>query len=764
MKLSSVFSSLLVLLLTACQFHPIVAPQQAGSSQNQQQEAASAPVSDQLLDPELGQKLQAALQAAVDSPDTNWPGTVMTVIAPGLGTWNGAAGLGEVATNTLMRPNDKFRAGSLMKPYIATVILQLVEEGHFALDDAITTLLPDGIAAKIPNSDQITLRMLLNHTSGVADFMDLGGPEIFANLSKVWTADEFVDFIATGKPSFAPGTSQYYSNSNYILLGMIIEKATGHTWRQELQARIFEPLQLKDTSLPAPKETTISGDHAHGYADLGNGVVDASDLANASIVGAAGGQSLVTTAPDLARFIDALLAGKLFRKAGTLDEMLNFVPFAPNHPLGVVVKGYGLGIMKAIFGGDLTAIGHGGDTEGGYTSYLFYFPDQKITITGAVNMMDPAAPYTQLVSRALEVLVPGYSRDELLALASRKPDVGGALQGLLDAQVQQQGILGMVMAVRLPDGTVVSGASGYIDPSKEKSWQPDTQTALGSITKSFTAVVIMQLVEEGKLSLDDTIDAWFPDQPNSGKITVRMLLSHTSGLANYISSENVADAKWTHPWAPLDLVAEANKLGPVDQPGSSTAHYANTNYILLGLIIEAITGDSWEHEVRSRILEPLDLKNTTFTSQDGVWGGSMVAGYFKNGHDYIGTLDLPAYPHYSTSWSAGMMVSTPADLMTFAAALFDGKLVSQETLAEMATPLGTDAESGLEFGLGGATLESLDGAFGMGGDIPGYHAFFVGVPGTKIVVVAMVNTEEGDVLGPGVTALQYLRTLPSGAQ
>ena len=79
----------------------------------------------------------------------------------------------------------------------------------------------------------------------------------------------------------------------------------------------------------------------------------------------------------------------------------------------------------------------------------------------------------------------------------------------------------------------------------------------------------MQLVEEGKLSLDDTIDTWFPEQPNGDRITVRMLLSHTSGIPNYISIENVMDEKWSHEWAPIDLVAEANKSGSVSEPGSS---------------------------------------------------------------------------------------------------------------------------------------------------------------------------------------------------
>jgi D-alanyl-D-alanine carboxypeptidase len=322
----------------------------------------------------------------------------------------------------------------------------------------------------------------------------------------------------------------------------------------------------------------------------------------------------------------------------------------------------------------------------------------------------------------------------------------------------------MAMAVRLADGTVVGGASGSSDPAGENAWSLETVSALGSITKSFVAVVIMQLVEEGKLSLDDTIDKWFPEQPQADKITVRMLLSHTSGLANYISSENVMDAKWAHEWAPIDLVAEANKLGPVDEPGTSIAHYANTNYILLGLIIQAITGQSWDQEVQSRIIEPLHLEHTAFLFSEGVWGGTMVEGYFHRPDGYTGALELPSYPHVSTSGAAGAVVSTASDLLTFASALFDGVLVSKETLAEMATPLAKDAETGLLWGLGGATLETLPpGAFGMGGDIPGYHAFFMGIQGSKFVVAALANTEEGDVISPSLMALDYLRSLPSAA-
>ena len=192
--------------------------------------------------------------------------------------------------------------------------------------------------------------------------------------------------------------------------------------------------------------------------------------------------------------------------------MLTFVQFSPDQPESVVVKEYGLGLMKASYGGDLTGIGHAGDTEGGYAGFVFRFPKQDITISGAVNVEDPGAGFLNLMPPVLQLLVPGHTMPEIPNV--QQAVAGAAMQGLLDDQVRKQGITGMIMAARLPDGKVVSRSSGYTDPVKKTPWTMDTVSALGSVTKSFTAVVIMQLVQEGKLSLDDTIDKWFPKQPN----------------------------------------------------------------------------------------------------------------------------------------------------------------------------------------------------------------------------------------------------------
>ena len=255
----------------------------------------------------------------------------------------------------------------------------------------------------------------------------------------------------------------------------------------------------------------------------------------------------------------------------------------------------------------------------------------------------------------------------------------------------------MAMAVRLADSTVIIKTSGYIDPAGERPWSEDTVSPLGSVTKTYTAVVIMQLVEEGRLSLDETIDAWFPDQPNGERITVRMLLTHTSGLSNFIPPENERDPTWAQEWTPLELVDKANRRGPVAEPGGDIAHYTNTSYFLLGLIVEAITGNSWEEEVRSRIFDR-SLHSAAFAVFDGVWDELVIPGYAKLPDGYLSNVDVPDY-HPSTAWAAGGVVSDlrPDGLCRRAVRQRVG---SPETLAQV-TPVAKDAEAGCSGALAG---------------------------------------------------------------
>ena len=347
---------------------------------------------------EITDQLQAALEATVASDQTQFPSAILYVSHPQQGTWVGAAGVADITTGAPLGPDARFRAGSIMKSFVATVILQLVEEGALAFDDAMTELLPEDVTSRFADSGRITLRMLLNHTSGIPEWVT--GPaidRIGADPGKVWEVGEFFD-IATAQPaSFPPGEGWSYSNTNYNLLGLIIEQATGQPWRDVVRERVIEPLGLADTALPLPGDTSIAGAVMHGYGLVGSEVMDLS-FVDPSMAGAAGGSALVTTATDLATFMAALRTGALFQSPDTLAAMADFVD-APD--VGGHV-GYGLGLSRYLLPGGLEMIGHLGGTAG-YRSFTGYFPQLELDITLAMSVQGDPTP---VILAALEVVAP----------------------------------------------------------------------------------------------------------------------------------------------------------------------------------------------------------------------------------------------------------------------------------------------------------------------------------------------------------------------
>src|SRR5215218_3424197 len=292
------------------------------------------------FDPELARQLQRALRASLRDPGTTAPGAILHVRSPRLGRWTGVAGLGRVAPDVPMRRADRFRAGSIAKPFVAVVVLQLAERGRLSLDTRLPEVLPASVVGRFPTAADITVRMLLGHRSGLPEW-DL--PAIDIELSrhpeKVWKVSEFLDLAAAQPPMFAPGTGFFYANTNYNLLGLIIERVTGRSWRGEVTRRVFRPLRLTRTGLPAPGHPAIDGAHAHGYAELDGRTIDITRV-DPSFAGAAGASALVTTVGDLARFIDALFKGRPFRHRSTLRQMLDLAPAQGEGGLA----GYGLGI------------------------------------------------------------------------------------------------------------------------------------------------------------------------------------------------------------------------------------------------------------------------------------------------------------------------------------------------------------------------------------------------------------------------------------
>jgi D-alanyl-D-alanine carboxypeptidase len=338
------------------------------------------------FDPAVARQLQKVLRTALRDPSMHAPGGILHVRSPKLGRWTGVAGLGRVAPNVPMRAGDRFRAGSIIKPFVSVVVLQLVERGRLSLDARLPEVLPADVVGRFPTAPDITVRMLLSHRSGIPEW-DLPEQDEYAarHPAHVWTIAEILDLAAAKPPLFAPGTAYSYCNTEYNLLGLIIDRVTGRSWRHEITQRVVRPLRLTHTALPAPGDLSIKGAHAHGYFEVDGRMVDVTRL-DPSIAGAAGGSALVSTVQDLARFWDALLKGRLFRHRGTLKEMLTFGPTP-----GTETSGYGLGVEQYTIPGGIELIGHLGGA-GTYRSFVGRQRPQGVTIAFAMNFQDDPSP------------------------------------------------------------------------------------------------------------------------------------------------------------------------------------------------------------------------------------------------------------------------------------------------------------------------------------------------------------------------------------
>jgi D-alanyl-D-alanine carboxypeptidase len=324
---------------------------------------------------ELAGQLQQILDGAVESPRTDFPGTAVYVSRPDLGTWRGAAGEAVRATHTPFEGEDTFRAGSIMKPFVAVVILQLVEEGKLSLDDPLTELLPAGVSNRFAYADKVTVRMLLNHTSGIPEYTsEEFDRSVYSHPHHHWSVAELLDLAGAKPATNTPGTKFSYSNTNYNLLGLIIERATGEPWRAAVRKRIFDRLGLEHTSLPEPGRAGTHDVSAHGYHVIDGTLRDVTDI-DTSMAGAAGGDALVTSTEDLTRFLRAVLAGELFEKQETVAAMEIFVPASD----GSGLTGYGLGLEKYELPGGVELIGHVGSTAG-YFAVMGHLPAQKVDV------------------------------------------------------------------------------------------------------------------------------------------------------------------------------------------------------------------------------------------------------------------------------------------------------------------------------------------------------------------------------------------------
>ncbi|WP_405890573.1 serine hydrolase domain-containing protein [Streptomyces sp. NBC_00133] len=288
--------------------------------------------------------------------------------------YKAAEGIADRVTGRPISTQDRFRVGSVSKSFSSVVLLQLVDEGRLDLDTSVNTYLP----GLLPD-DRISVRHLLSHRSGLYDYTN----DMFAQTvpgfesvrNRVFTLKELVDLSLAKPLNNQPGAAYSYSNTNFVVVGMLIEKLTGHTLSTEYRDRIIKPLKLRDTFYVHP-DTALPGRHTKGYLTPDEAGAPLVDSTRQTVSWAQSAGAVISSTRNLDTFFSALLGGKLL-SADRLAQMQQWTPVNST-------QGYGLGLRRRDLSCGVSVYGHTGTVQGYYT-YSFTSKDGKRSITAVAN-------------------------------------------------------------------------------------------------------------------------------------------------------------------------------------------------------------------------------------------------------------------------------------------------------------------------------------------------------------------------------------------
>jgi len=350
------------------------------------------------------------------------------------------------------------------------------------------------------------------------------------------------------------------------------------------------------------------------------------------------------------------------------------------------------------------------------------------------------------------------------AMAAESTDLQRQFQTTLDAFQQHYAFPGATAAYVLPDGEVGVAATGLADIRTHTAMTPQSRMLAASIGKTFVAATVIALARDGCLALDDPISRWLADRdwfnrlPNHDFITLRHLLTHSSGLPDHVHDtafHKAASARWrgaVNPFPPEALVAFVLDQPPLFEAGQGWA-YTDTGFILLGMVIETVTGRDYYDVIRTRFTGPLNLEETAPSNRPEL--ENLATGYMSEDNPF----DFP--PETTTSrgimawnpgveWTGGGLVSTSRDLALWGAALFRGRAMDGPYLAELLAAVPVDPhDPDIEYGLGVAIHRGgrFGAVYGHGGWIPGYTSSLRYYAEHDVVIAFQINTDIG--IAPG---------------
>ncbi|MDJ0401054.1 serine hydrolase domain-containing protein [Rhodococcus rhodochrous] len=360
----------------------------ACNSDTTEPESTPSPTSTEAAQPAYVAELQSTVEQLMR--DNAIPGAVVQISSPDRGDWTGTFGTSTIDADDPISADDHFRIGSNTKTMTVTAVLQLVEEGRLSLDDPISKYVEG-----VPNGDTITIAQLAEMRSGLYSYSF--DPEFNATLDrepeKAWTPEELLEIAFSYPVNFPPGEQFEYSNTNTVLLGLVVEELTGMPIAEAFDERIFVPLGLADTSFPANDDSSIPDPHPQGYMFGTNvstidtfalpedeqaaavaGTLKPNDVTddNPSWTWTAG--AAISTVDDMTTYVKALVGG------GLLDEQMQQTRLDSVQSVGGGTAGYGLGMAQ--FG---PLLGHDGQLPG-FMTFMGHDPDTDLTIVIATNL------------------------------------------------------------------------------------------------------------------------------------------------------------------------------------------------------------------------------------------------------------------------------------------------------------------------------------------------------------------------------------------
>ncbi|WP_369206221.1 serine hydrolase domain-containing protein [Streptomyces sp. PU-14G] len=350
------------------------------------------------------------LRAAVDDLSHPRSSGAQLRVGGSAGHWYGTSGVADPATGRPIGLNDKVRAGSVTKAFVATAALQLVEEGRLGLGTPVRHHLPDLLPRRF---GALTVAQLLDHTSGLPDHVglpDMSTPEaVVRHRFDRWTPRQIVETVTGGELKFAPGTAQEYRGINYVLAALVIERVTGRPYGIVIRDRILRPLRLGHTSFPSAHgyERRLRGPHVHGCLEMSDGSLK--DVTEFDVSRSWADGEIVTSTGDLQRFLTALFSGALLPER-QLRRMFTLPPKHVRMVDGSPAR-YSTGLQTATVNG-VTLWGKTGEQHG-YATAVFATRDQRLRLAWTFSPVELGAdpsPMSQRIAEAATGAVTGHGR------------------------------------------------------------------------------------------------------------------------------------------------------------------------------------------------------------------------------------------------------------------------------------------------------------------------------------------------------------------